>query len=229
MNIGIDIDGTIAGRNMQAFALACSERFGFHLASEPMTYASLMNHPAMLAQRASDQFEQEIIRIEQAPAILRAALPLPGAIAGIKKLAQYAPIVYYTVRKGYPPYSSEDVESATKEWLRESQFPASEQVTFCKSLVNKLMQVYRQLCISPERFVLIDDLAPELMTAFKLLQEGHHPVLTDKQCRHVVDILQQHLILVAFGTSNVAITNDLPVHCLQNWERVDELIQFCFS
>jgi hypothetical protein len=194
-----------------------------------MTYASLMNHPAMLAQRASDQFEQEIIRIEQAPAILRAALPLPGAIAGIKKLAQYAPIVYYTVRKGYPPYSSEDVESATKEWLRESQFPASEQVTFCKSLVNKLMQVYRQLCISPERFVLIDDLAPELMTAFKLLQEGHHPVLTDKQCRHVVDILQQHLILVAFGTSNVAITNDLPVHCLQNWERVDELIQFCFS
>lgn len=229
MNIGIDIDGTIAGRNMQAFALACSQQFGFQLESEQISYVSLMNHPMMIVQQASDQFEQAIACIEQAPAMLLAAPSMKGAVEGVQKLAHYGDLGYYTVRKGYPPYSSEDVENATRSWLCERQFPASDQVTFCMSLANKLMQIYRKLRMVPERFVLIDDMAPTLLECYKQLQSGHHPVLSAQQCQQVTALLQQHVILVAFGASNFAINSDLPVYHLQTWEGVDDLIQFCLS
>ncbi len=74
MHIGIDIDGTIAGRNLKAFAAACDAQFGLGFGSEPpSTYASLMAHPIMQAHRqaSSEQFEATITRLEQAPEMLR--------------------------------------------------------------------------------------------------------------------------------------------------------------
>jgi uncharacterized HAD superfamily protein len=230
MYIGIDIDGTIAGRNLQTFAAACSERFGFLLpdpSEHQLTYASLMNHPTMLAHRQAsvEHFHRTLEEIEQAPFLHQAAPPLRGAVDAVNKLAQYANLGYYTVRKAHPPFTAIEIENATKNWLSEHQFPASGQVVFCMSLMNKWLQVYQHLRVAPEPFILIDDLAPQLYTAFLQLQAGHHPRLSHQECVQVTAVLQRHATLVAFGsTPSLAINNDLRVKHLPAWGNVDDFI-----
>src|SRR5690348_1039319 len=102
MHIGIDIDGTIAGRNMAAFAAACNDHFGLGITTEDhLSYSALLAHPVMQAhQQASAAYvAAELSRLEQAPPMLRVLPTLPGAAEGVHKLAQYGDLAYYTVRK----------------------------------------------------------------------------------------------------------------------------------
>lgn len=228
MHIGIDIDGTIAGRNMGAFVAACNRQFGLGIAPEEhLTYKELLAHPVMQAHQhaSAAHFAAELSRLEQAPPMLRVLPTLPGAAEGVQKLAQHGDLAYYTVRKAFPPYSLKVVEQSTNTWLRDHAFPNPDRVVFCMSLMNKLLQVYQRLRARPETFVLIDDLAPELSQAWIQLQAGHHPHLRGQACQQVCELLRQHLVLVAFGASSpVAINSDFQVASLPSWEEVGELI-----
>ena len=122
------------------------------------------------------------------------------------------------------------MKQATTQWLCEHHFPRAEQVCFCLSLMNKFLRVYQHLREMPERFLLIDDLAPQLSEAFLQLRAGNHPKLTGQECQHVADLLQRHLILVAFGTSCPSLLpSELQIVALRSWEELESLRPSMFS
>ena len=224
MLFAIDIDGTIAGRNLHAFAQACSEHLGFQL-PEKLTYTSLMTHPAMLLyqQTHHEQFDATISSFEQDPAMLKVLPPLPGAISGVQRLAHFGSIAYYTVRKARPPFMSLQIEQTTHDWLEAQGFPQAQQVHWCMSLMHKWLRLYQRLLLHPEPIYFIDDLACELAVAFVQLQERRHPRLTEQECIEVVELLQRHVTLVAFGSVG-EIKSDLRILSLNSWASIDDFL-----
>lgn len=229
--IFMDLDGTVFGRNLEAFVAECNERFDLQLTAHQTSYRSLMEHPVMLACKANskDQFEAVLASIEQAPAMLDSLPPLAGAVEGIHKLAQYTSITYCTVRKAHPPFTPADIELATKRSLERHRLPASDQVIFCMSLMNKWLQVYQRIRTTDERHFLVDDLASQLLTAFEQLQAGMHPRFTAQECQQIAKRLREHVTLVAFGSPPLAINSDLQVYHLPAWKDVDDFISCCLQ
>ncbi len=231
--IAVDIDGTIAGRNMPRFAARCREHFDLEIEDGPISYLQLMQHPTMLAHRsafANEQFNETIQRIEQAPDMLMSLPVMPGAVEGVQKLSSIGRISYYTVRKSQEtPPDHTAIRDATKAWLALYRFPYPNEIVFCMSVMNKLIRLYNAIRTEAQSVLLIDDMAQSLIEAFHQLKADAHPGFSPAESRVITDTLARHMHIVAFGTSSLEITSDLHVIPLPSWQSIDDLLPLALS
>jgi uncharacterized HAD superfamily protein len=199
MLCAIDIDGTIAGRNMRQFARVCNESLslGITLDQLPkkMLYTTFLRLPEVTAYQlrvGQQRFDRDIRWIDLDPQVLLAMVPLPGAVQGITQLVQYTTVSYYTVRYSSTQlHKNQAMASATQQWLTEKQFPQSCNIVFCTSIADKLNRLAGRIKAEAESIILIDDRYSRLLEELMRVDQCH------------VDLLRQHLQLVAFGAREV--------------------------
>ena len=68
----------------------------------------------------------------QLPDVMRQHEVLPGARAGVRRLAAYSDVIYVTIR-------APDAEQITRDWLAREDFPSSERLVICQSIAHKLL------------------------------------------------------------------------------------------
>ncbi len=229
----IDIDNTIAGRNILHFSRYCNTLWNLGMSEEQLqkgkiSYQTFFSAPELCTFRASlsdEQWQEQLRQAEQAPEVLARQRVLPFALEGVSKLARTSSLTYCTVRRG----EQEAVRQATEAWLSTHHFPAPSQVLFCRSLLTKLIHVYRHIQEKQEPVVLIDDLYSPLLEIFRQLAEACHPRYSAEQCEQMVRVLREQMILVAFGAESQASpfpgnVHGLRVLPLSSWEHLDELL-----
>lgn len=231
MLFAIDIDGTIAGRNMRQFAKDCNEAFDLQIDAailERIRYRSFMAHPAMVAYQqrmGKAAFEAAIEHIEKAAEMLTVKPVLPGAVESVRKLADLGDVGYYTVRKSAIPEQNEAIQQATKCWLNEQYFPNANNVHFCMSVMHKLVALAQYITTTQQRVILIDDLYTLLLQSYAQLERGEHPRIDMAQCQQITETLRAHLTLVAFKADSLpAQRSRLQVTTLPSWEAIDDVI-----
>ncbi len=142
----------------------------------------------------------------QLPAVLRLHEALPGALAGVRKLAAAGKVRYTTDR-------SPRTDLLTRGWLYEHGFPAPG----CILRSQNLKEMLQTLAQDADPLVLIDHRWQDLLAQwFSVEQEM--PALTTS--------LRQRFTLVAFGVSQTAIPECplLPVRALPEWCAVETLL-----
>jgi hypothetical protein len=226
----IDLDNTIARRNMTYFAQTCNERWDLGLSGERLHkigYQAFFALPEVQAVRSGisseERWQEELQEIDQAPAVIERQRVMPSALAGVHTLAQVSSALSYcTVRK-----DREEIRQATTRWLTAQDFPWTERVLFCRSITNKLVRLASRLARmeTPEPMILVDDLYLPLLQALHQLQGGEHLTLPPEQCRNMACLLQEHLTLVAFHAETVpAECYGLRVLPLPSWREIDSLL-----
>ena len=224
----IDIDNTIAGRNILHFARYCNKHWNLGIADEQLrkgkvSYETFFQAPELAVFRSrlsNGEWEEVLQQAEQAPVVLARQRVLPSALQGVKTLAASAPLSYCTVRR-----DQEEVRQATCAWLTSQQFPSPQQVIFCRSLLGKLLAVYHHILETHEAVVLVDDLYVPLLKGFQQLVEGHHPRYSSTQCGKLVEVLREMMTLIAFQATTVPEeSNGLRVLALPSWDRLDEVL-----
>lgn len=142
----------------------------------------------------------------QLPEILIQHEVIPGALAGVRLLAEHGEIAYLTVRKP-------DVRAITQDWLSLEDFPSPDNVMICQSSAHKLLAIAEH----PGQAVLIDDRWRKLLDCWPRLVEYAPDLATD---------LQQRLTLVAFGASAADLPSSpvVPVVPLPDWRSVADVL-----
>lgn len=187
---GVDIDQTIAtgyiGKNVQE-CRAYYQHQGITVPESAQTYVEIFGLP-------------EVIRVHE---------ELPGAVAGVQWLAKRGPVGYFTVRKP-------ELQQNTCDWLREHHFPEPQNVTFCVSMVQKLLKM--QDVPSQERLFLIEDHWQKVLVALQFIEEKDPLVATR---------IRDRLTLVAFGATAVDVPSKAPVCIvpLPAWAYLEEVFQ----
>jgi hypothetical protein len=219
--IGVDIDGTIATMvSATGFRPIVDYYKGLAIgvSASVSDYESLLIDPAFMLyyQNNTEIFNETVKNILESPETILRKDPISGAVAGINRLAALDNIQYCTVRKSDQEQRQQGIQEATKEWLFRHRFPHAESVTFCKSVMNKLVRIYQQEKDSQEPLVLIDDRWKVALEAFDELIVRNWNVITD--------LLRERLVLVAFGVSKIPeVTNGLQVVPLLSWSNLDEI------
>lgn len=223
MKIAIDIDGTIAGKNMAAFAQACNKQFNIQMDQTNLatiTYRAFMAHETVVAYRqriGEEAFEDALYQIAQSPEMLAILPALPYAVAGVKQLTRLGQIAYYTVRKHEDEQQALIIQKATTRWLHAQGFPSPDNAVFCWSVCNKLIKLHHHTRETNEPVVLIDDWWQ------KAVEEFDH--LANSQYKHVVELLRKRLVLIAYGTSlQPEIKSGLRVVPLPSWSHIDDIL-----
>ena len=179
----IDIDQTIStgyvGSSVQE-SLAHYRSHGIDIPPQTATYIEIFTLP-------------EVVRLHEV---------LPGAVAGVRRLAQLGEVRYATARKP-------EVEQITRAWLAQQGFPFPEHALFCTGVAEKLVA----LASFPGSLVLVDDRWQQLLTLLE--QYGQ---------RRVLQGLCERLTLVAFGAAKVPESSVVPLLSLPNWSRLEELL-----
>lgn len=139
------------------------------------------------------------LELFQCPEVMRIHDVIPGAVPGLEQLAQIGTITYVTVR---------DEQEITKEWLAKHHFPFAENVCFCRSILHKVVILHR----SPGNVVLIDDRYKQIAD---VLMEGQERF----------QILSSRMLLVGFGTAEIACSCPAPSFALRNWDCVLSLVE----
>jgi hypothetical protein len=155
------------------------------------------------------------------PDVLRIHEEIPGALAGVRKLAQMGGLGYFTVRKGSDMIAQQKVETATREWLIEKLFPMTSHVTFCKSMAEKLLKLSQQPLEPQEPLILIDDSWKKALGVLPLLAEHTH------ETAQAYRVLCERLTIVAFGAEPGDLPPDAPIHlvALPDWSGIDSVIR----
>ena len=227
MRVAVDIDGTIAGRNLQYFKKACNEQFGLGIESDRLYqlgyYAFMQSAEIVLVQQhlGQEQFAMSIERIEQDPAMMSCAPVLPDAVECLCQLAYHASISYYTVRKHNDSNTLSQIQRATKQWLTDCCFPNAESVYFCRSSLAKVTRLYENEQSNKDCFMLIDDRWNMIIQDFPHLYENGYGA--------IADAIKDRLVLVAFGAANIPdITNGLQVVALPSWSHIIDIYPTLF-
>lgn len=147
------------------------------------------------------------------PKVVRLHEVLPGADAGVQRLARVNDVGYFTVRKS--EHQQAELEKNTYLWLRDHQFPAPENVTFCVSMVQKLLKINDVPSVDP--FFLIDDNWQKALMALQFIEEKSPPVATS---------IRDKLTIVAFGATTSVVPSNAPVRLvpLPDWAHLEEAL-----
>jgi hypothetical protein len=224
----IDIDNTIAGRNIVHFSRYCNTLWHLGIPEERLqrgriSHQTFFSSPELCVFRATlseEAWQTALQQAEQAPQVLARQRVLPSALEGVRKLAELAPLTYCTVRR-----EEEEVCRATVSWLASHHFPTPRRVVFCRSLLHKLVHIYRHIQDTHESIILIDDLFVPLLASFEQLAEGQHPRYSPDQCQQIVHVLREKMILIAFQADTVpAQCHGLQVLPLPCWDDLDALL-----
>jgi hypothetical protein len=153
----------------------------------------------------------------QDPHVIPLHQPLPDAVEGVKHLSQSGRVGYYTVRKHDDSLQEARIQEATKQWLKQNQFPNPTSTVFCRSVLDKLVKLYEQEKESQESLMLIDDRWRKAIEAFGIL-DSH-----SQETAYMADVLRERLTIVAFGTDTVLHRGGLHVVALPSWSCVVDM------
>jgi hypothetical protein len=195
----IDIDGTVATAGVSGDLATNVSHFraqGICLPQDIPDFFDLVHHP-------------DVIPLHH---------PLDGAIEGTKHLARLMPLGYYTVRKHADAVRQQAIEERTRQWLDQQGFPNPHAVVFCKSVLDKLVQLVEREGTREEAFLLIDDRWQKAIEAFTLL-DAH-----SEYGRSIAALLRSRLTIVAFGAQTIIPTQGLSVVALPSWEHLPQLL-----
>lgn len=150
------------------------------------------------------------------PDVMRVHEQIPGALAGVQKLAQLGNLSYFTVRKATDPDAQRSVQTATREWLVEHQFPLAAHVIFCRSMVHKLLAIAECQKEQNGPILLIDDSWRKALDALQFIED---------QDKSIAQLLREQLTIAAFGVQ----PGDLPdapvgLIALPDWSQIDRVI-----
>ncbi|BCL79434.1 hypothetical protein ccbrp13_18990 [Ktedonobacteria bacterium brp13] len=188
----IDIDGTIAYRNMIRFATVCNDKLQLHIASDRLRcrYVEFLQFPEVRAyvQRVGDEVAHNTIGwLDYDSQVLLAMHPYSDAVAGVATLASHGEIAYATARHGYTDEMHQEIMHATTRWLEKKAFLPGSKTLFCTGIADKLSRIAQ--CVHEVRSfaVLIDDQYDRLQASLACLDPEKQRILRDR------------VILVAFG------------------------------
>lgn len=221
MYFAIDIDQTIAG-GTDAFRLYINHHIqDLGLAISPAVvetltdYRSFLHLPEVIAYRRANEARFQLSRTNSrvSPNIVLALQEILGAVAGIRYIAEYGTICYYTIR-------SPEIREMTKQWLSARKFPHPHNVTCCTDSLDKLITLSSQT-LPEETIVLIDDKGKDLVLAFEKLTESHPTV---------AQALQPRLIIVAFGQKEAMTSCPIKLVSLPSWQSIASVMDaLCLS
>jgi hypothetical protein len=219
--IGVDIDGTIAGRNLQRFKEVCNQEF--HLGMTPERLESL-DYWQFIGAQEVQQYQEQVgkevfaeatYQISQDPAMLAILPTLPNAVEGLRYLLNFGHISYYSVRKHSDPEKAKQLHKVTEEWLAFHKFPNPDNVIICQSALAKLVRMHEREADNQNPLILIDDMASMIVNDF--------PIIESKDSR-LAQSLRQRMTLVLFGSNTLPSTNpNLQVTCLPAWSYIKSL------
>lgn len=211
----IDIDGTIAGIS-GIFGAYFNRELKLGLSPEEEQkirwYDSLRKHSAVVEYRKknNEHFLEVYERYrEYFPAMLAREV-LTGAVKGVTTLAKWGNIQYITIRFSRDGEINEQIQAATRQWLRKHNFPNPDNVAFCASFQVKL-QLLAEQASSP--VTLIDDrCSSDLLACYeKLIQNPEY--------RELAHLIRERITFVAFGKKELP-EDTLGLHmlALPSWE-----------
>lgn len=176
-----DIDQTLTDKLVPTHAEAYNRLLDLGMSIESVEktekYGKTFDVPEIINWRAGGAEAEQ--KFQEARTYIRSSkdvhLNFPAvseASEGIKTLIRHTEFKgYFTVR---PP----EIETATKEWLENHNFPNKEKVIICSNPEDKLLKLI-PYCTDTKQVVLIDDGAKELVSAAKLLAEKQPELKTD--------------------------------------------------
>jgi hypothetical protein len=193
MLVLVDIDGTIARRNLPIFCHLCNYIFDLNLPDERIdsihSYQEWLEQPEMVnlrEQMGAPSFQKALDQIGLAPTHLEALLPIDDAIHGVRYLAKSSGnLRYCTARKCILSQEAPDecysrsIELATYRWLQAYNFPGFNQVFFCSSPREKLYYMAEQIEHGETQVMLIDDHYRYLLDAAQTLPGSMQALLRD--------------------------------------------------
>jgi uncharacterized HAD superfamily protein len=217
----IDIDGTIAVRNIPHFVEACNTQLNLGMDQEqrPRSYKAFLRRQEVqeyIQRVGEEKSTRELAWMDLDPAVLVNMYPLPGAIESINQLAQHQiEIAYYTARScWFDQVKHQVIMDATRQWLREKGFPNADKTVFCRNVADKLQRIADVIAQDQQSIVLIDDQYHRLQEAFR------------KSDAQTQSLLRSYLMLVAFGAESMIEMQEepsLPCIGLPNWKQCNAL------
>lgn len=155
----IDIDGTIAYRNMIRFATVCNDKLQLHIASDRLRcrYVEFLQFPEVrvYVQRVGDEVAHNTIGwLDYDSQLLLAMHPYSDAVAGVEILASHGEIAYATARHGYTDEMHQEIMHATTRWLEKKAFLPGSKTLFCTGIADKLSRIAE--CVHEKQRILRD-------------------------------------------------------------------------
>ncbi|HLZ55488.1 MAG TPA: hypothetical protein VKR06_00960 [Ktedonosporobacter sp.] len=219
MEFAVDIDGTIASTNAAALLDHLREALRLPLLDVPedIMWHEVFTLPEVLAYKKAHRKRYQRIyeNYPGSPLVLRAAVPKPGSVETLNRLAQRAPVRYVTCRGG-----DLLIEETTKWWLAKCGYPNSDEVTFCPGFEHKLFALMR---LPGPQVVMIDDRAHEIAEALYLLEKR---VGEDPRGLRMLDQARRKLTLIFFGQNRDVEAFTFPgvrMLALPSWDGFDEV------
>lgn len=222
MRIIIDIDGTLCFNNRDFFFQLCNTTFDLGIATDRlpgMTHSDFLAQPEVIALRSrlgEDLFAHRLGWLDFHPQAILAALPIPSAVEGVAKLADFGPVSYYTARFSSNEQRHAAIVSSTHQWLADHQFINPHRVTFCDGIQRKLLLLIQLVRDTSEHVVLVDDSYERLIS--------HIAFIVDKQASPA--FLSMFTLVAARAKELPVQTHNVQVLALPHWREVDTIIQY---
>jgi len=226
MLFAIDIDGTIATHTEErlvylpyfnrALGLGLSEQelssFSDFFAFREQVILPWMDSPEK--QRA---YQEAATQLQYDADRQQAAIPLPGAIAGVRLLAQYGKIIYVTYRKP-------DTEELTRRWLASYGFPSPERA-YCSEYSYDKPRYALQDAHEEDQVVLIDNDMARTIIGFRTFCTQHRDLGT-RLLKRLGLIVYGHQELDPVKTPKIApVLKHLPLKRLVDWQQISSFLQ----
>lgn len=216
----VDIDGTIAYRNMHVFLRLCRNLVDVGEV-EVASYRDFLALPQIMEYQnriGARRFSYEMRWLDLHPDSLRHAEIVRGAVEGLHLLSTTGEIWYYTARSCTSPEISQAMAEATREWLLKNHFPSPHQVVFCASPKDKLVRLAELAAAHRTSMALIDDKHARLLQACEELAVEQPEQFT---------LLQEFLTLIAFpawqGDKNAI---HIQTEGLPSWRYIERLVPY---
>lgn len=218
----VDVDGTVAGRNINVLLPLYNEYFHLELTEEQLQSIQTQREFERLEpvqafrQRMGEEryiFLKQFVCYD--PRHIAQARVLSGAVEGVQRLAGITECLgYCTARTSNNDKWSSSLRRVTYQWLQEHAFPCHDQVIYSDSPLGKLQIIAEELMTQKQPIVLIDDSYQSLVEDFSQLEEAQQAVL------------QQWLILGAFHSQEEEQAFPIRVLPLPGWEYIDHFIEW---
>lgn len=212
-----DIDHTLAEGVVQAHMTIYNELLELGMTAEEIAeaggrYGKTFDVPQIIKARSEDEprFQEARAEVRNSPEMHLALTELPFSSDQVRALLDNRECIqggYYTVRPT-------EVEEATKQWLKNKDFPDSERVLICKDPKDKLEKILVDHVPDGDgeaSVILIDDSLPDLEVAARELV-AERPELRGKFAQ---------LVVVGFGherEGSIDFVSGLRTFTLPSWE-----------
>ena len=226
MLFAIDIDGTIATHTEQrlvylpyfnrVLGLGLQDQ---QLASFPDFFAfrKQVILPWMDSPEKQHRYQEAVALLQYDADRQQADIPLPGAVAGVKKLSQYGKIIYVTYRKP-------ETEELTRRWLASYGFPSPERA-YCSEYAYDKPKHALQDAGGEELVVMIDNDMEGAMIGFRAFCTQHQD-LGARLLKRLGFIVYGNQELDPVKTPKIApVLKHLPLKRLVDWQQISSFLQ----